>query len=191
MSRRRSLHPEEEALWKAVARTAKPMHAPVFRRKIPEAPAQIPETSIKAPSIPRISPFRLGEKPTSPPRAHATAPAALQMDAKAYGKMTRGKLAPEARIDLHGMTLAEAHPELIRFILNAHSAGLRLVLVITGKGKPGADTSHSPQRTGIIRQQVPHWLRQPPIGPAILQVTEAHLRHGGSGAYYIYLRRYR
>jgi DNA-nicking Smr family endonuclease len=45
------------------------------------------------------------------------------MDAKTHGKMTRGKLQPEARIDLHGMTLAEAHPELIRFILNAHAAG--------------------------------------------------------------------
>jgi DNA-nicking Smr family endonuclease len=191
MSRRRSLHPEEEALWKAVARTTKPMHAPIFRRKIPDAPAQIPEATVKAPSTPRIAPFRLGEKPSPAPRAHIAAPAALHMDAKAYGKMTRGKLAPEARIDLHGMTLAEAHPELIRFILNAHSAGLRLVLVITGKGKPGSDTSHSPQRSGIIRQQLPHWLRQPPLGPAILQVTEAHLRHGGSGAFYVYLRRNR
>lgn len=89
------------------------------------------------------------------------------------------------------MTLAEAHPELIRFILNAQSNGLRLVLVITGKGKPGADTGHMPQRTGVLRHQVPHWLRQPPCNAAILQVTEAHLRHGGSGAYYIYLRRTR
>jgi DNA-nicking Smr family endonuclease len=113
------------------------------------------------------------------------------MDAKAFGKMTRGKLSPEARIDLHGMTLAEAHPELIRFILSAHSNGLRLVLVITGKGKPGDDHGPIPRRTGVLRQQVPHWLRQPPLGSAILQVTEAHLRHGGSGACYIYLRRSR
>lgn len=190
MARRRSLHPEEEELWKAVARTAKPMHAPIFRRKVVDAPAEFPEPPLKTHAVPRIAPFRMGEKPASP-RPPNAAPNALQMDAKAFGKMTRGKLAPEARIDLHGMTLSEAHPELIRFILNAHSSGLRLVLVITGKGKPGADTSHVPQRTGILRQQVPHWLRQPPCGPAILQVTEAHLRHGGSGAYYIYLRRYR
>ena len=57
------------------------------------------------------------------------------MDAKAFARMSRGKLSPEARIDLHGMTLAEAHPELIGFILNAQAQGLRLVLVITGKGK--------------------------------------------------------
>jgi DNA-nicking Smr family endonuclease len=190
MSRRRSLRPEEEELWKAVARTAKPMHAPIFRRKISEAAAEPPSPAIKLPSTPRIAPFRMGEKPGTP-QPKPTAASALQMDAKAFGKMTRGKLMPEARIDLHGMTLDVAHPELIRFILNAHASGLRLVLVITGKGKPGVDSGPIPRRTGILRQQVPHWLRQNPCAPAILQVTEAHLRHGGSGAVYVYLRRSR
>jgi DNA-nicking Smr family endonuclease len=103
--------------------------------------------------------------------------------------MTRGKLQPEARIDLHGMTLAEAHPELIRFILNAHAQGLRLVLVITGKGKRRDDLGPIPNRIGALRHQVPGWLHLPPLGPSVLQVTEAHQRHGGSGAYYVYLRR--
>jgi DNA-nicking Smr family endonuclease len=108
------------------------------------------------------------------------------MDAKTHGKMTRGKLQPEARIDLHGMTLAEAHPELIRFILNAHSPGLRLVLVITGKGKRRDDTARSRSASGALRHQVP--LAAPaPLGPAVLQVSEAHLKHGGAGAYYVYL----
>jgi DNA-nicking Smr family endonuclease len=113
------------------------------------------------------------------------------MDAKAHARMTRGKLVPEARIDLHGLTLAEAHPDLIRFILNAQSAGCRLVLVITGKGKQKPDHGPIPQRIGILRHQVPLWLRQMPLGPAVLQITEAHLKHGGSGAFYVYLRRTR
>jgi DNA-nicking Smr family endonuclease len=111
------------------------------------------------------------------------------MDAKTHGKMTKGKLAPEARIDLHGLTLSEAHPELIHFVMNAHSDGLRLVLVITGKGKRGQDLGPIPQRMGVLRHQVPHWLRQPPLGAAVLQISEAHLKHGGSGAFYVYLRR--
>jgi DNA-nicking Smr family endonuclease len=138
----------------------------------------------------------LGEKTRAPERRDLapTLPellgqAPLQMDAKTHGKMTRGKLAPEARIDLHGLTLAEAHPELIRFILNAQSQGMRLVLVITGKGKRREDVGPIPQRMGALRHQVPHWLRLPPLGPAVLQVSEAHLKHGGSGAYYVYLRR--
>ncbi len=109
------------------------------------------------------------------------------MDAKTHARMVRGKLAPEARLDLHGMTLAEAHPELIRFILNAHDGGLRLVLVITGKGK----MTHEPvpRPIGALRHQVPHWLRLPPLSQVVQQVAEANLKHGGSGAIYVYLRR--
>ncbi|MBA3908608.1 MAG: DNA mismatch repair protein MutS [Rhodobacter sp.] len=194
MRRHRTLRPEEEELWRSVARTARPLHEhPIFHKPVEAAPADPPPL---AHAKPRLSPFLLGERARKPER-HALAltlpelltAAPLQMDAKTHGKMTRGKLAPEARIDLHGMTLAEAHPELIRFILNAQSAGLRLVLVITGKGKRRDDTGPIPQRVGALRHQVPQWLRQPPLGPAILQVTEAHLRHGGSGAFYVYLRR--
>lgn len=189
MARHRRLRPEEEALWNAVARTTIPMHPHVLKRKS-EEPAALPMPVPTDPPALRLQPFRLGErpKPPAPVKAPATA---LNMDAKAFGKMTKGKLSPEARIDLHGMTLAEAHPELIRFILNAHSDGLRLVLVITGKGKPGADHGPIPQRAGVLRHQVPHWLRQVPLAPLILQINQAHLRHGGSGAYYVYLKRQR
>jgi DNA-nicking Smr family endonuclease len=197
MSRRRTLRPEEIDLWQSVARSAKPLHGKphgLHRRGEPAAPPPLLAPA-PAPAEP-LAPFRLGEKSRRAP-GHSLAPgltqslatAPLQMDAKAFGKMTRGKLTPEARIDLHGMTLAEAHPELIRFILNAQSAGLRLVLVITGKGKRGEDQGPIPQRVGALRHQVPQWLRLAPLGPAVLQVSEAHLKHGGSGAYYVYLRR--
>lgn len=202
MARRRTLRPEEQEIWAAVARTATPLHPgrQMFLKEVdtplnavpvhPEAPAPHGHTH------PRLPFFHLGEKVRHAPRidtvpspAEALAAAPLQMDAKTHGKMTRGKLTPEARIDLHGMTLSEAHPELIRFILNAQSDDLRLVLVITGKGKRGEDIGPIPQRMGVLRHQVPHWLRLPPLGQAVLQVSEAHLRHGGSGAYYVYLRR--
>ncbi len=200
MARRRTLRPEEEEIWQTVARTAKPMHAHVFVRK-PEVaahtmvfhPTPMPPMAHAQPRLPM---FQLGEK-ARVQRPHDIAPslpaglagAALQMDAKTHGKMTRGKLSPEARIDLHGLTLSEAHPELIRFILNAQTAGLRLVLVITGKGKRGQDIGPIPNRMGALRHQVPQWLRLSPLGQSVLQVTEAHLKHGGSGAYYVYLRR--
>lgn len=194
MRRRRTLRPEEEELWRSVARTARPLHEHPIFQPVVEAPTPEPPPLVHA--RPRVTPFLLGEKARKPERLDLTpslpdhlAAAPLQMDAKTHGKMTRGKLAPEARIDLHGMTLAEAHPELIRFVLNAQSAGLRLVLVITGKGKRREDLGPIPQRTGALRHQVPQWLRLPPLGPAVLQVSEAHLKHGGSGAYYVYLRR--
>ncbi|WP_431297769.1 Smr/MutS family protein [Tabrizicola sp. BL-A-41-H6] len=192
MARRRTLRPEEEELWRSVARTARPLHEnPIFHKPEP-AMAAVPLAQAK----PRLNTFTLGEKARraeqhdlAPSLPSLLAAAPLQMDAKMHGKMTRGKLAPEARIDLHGMTLAEAHPELIHFILNVQSAGLRLVLVITGKGKRRDDLGPIPQRMGALRHQVPQWLRQPPLGQAVLQISEAHLKHGGSGAYYVYLRR--
>lgn len=217
MARRRSLHPEEEELWQTVARSARPMHKPgmhgpgmhgpgmhgpgmhgpgsIFLRTSPTAPEQPAMTPSPAPR-PVTPTFRIGEK-AAVIRAHDLSPslsdslqaAPVRMDAKAFARMTRGKLAPEARIDLHGLTLAEAHPELIRFILTAQGHGMRLVLVITGKGKRGPDHGPIPQRMGALRHQVPQWLRQPPVGQAVLQVAEAHLKHGGTGAYYVYLRR--
>jgi DNA-nicking Smr family endonuclease len=195
MARRRHLSPEEADLWRSVARTARPLHGNSIQN-LPAPDKPTPEPEPLHQTKPRLPRFTLGEKTRTPERRDLapTLPelvgqVPLQMDAKTHGKMTRGKLAPEARIDLHGMTLAEAHPELIRFILNAQSQGLRLVLVITGKGKRRDDTGPIPQRMGALRHQVPHWLRLQPLGPAVLQVSEAHLKHGGSGAYYVYLRR--
>lgn len=206
MSRRRTLKPEEEQLWHDVARTIRPLSEAALARLRKAKPRPVVET-VAAPVMghadpiaqpkPHFTAFRLGEKARplrsaahiAPTPAEALAQAPLQMDARKHAKMTRGKLEPEARIDLHGMTMAEAHPELIRFILNAQTAGLRLVLVITGKGKPAADHGPIPTRTGVLRHQVPHWLRMAPLGPAVLQVTESHLKHGGGGAYYVYLRR--
>jgi DNA-nicking Smr family endonuclease len=192
MTRRRRLSPEESDLWHTVARTARPLHNPHLPLPDPAtahaaAPAA-PEP--KHPAQQRIAHFHLGERaPLS--RAHDLVPplaaTPLRMDAKTHARMTRGKLAPEARLDLHGMTLAEAHPELIRFLISAQEQGLRLVLVITGKGK--AMFEPVPRPTGALRHQLPHWLRLPPLNRIVLQVTEAHLKHGGAGAFYVYLRR--
>ena len=197
MPRRRPLRPDEEDLWQAVARTATPLH-PATRKPQPN-PQAVTQPAAQAASSGKVhGQFRIGEKVTTAARHDLAVPlsdrlaaAPLRMDAKAFARMSRGKLLPDARIDLHGLTLAEAHPELIRFVLGAHGRGLRLVLVITGKGRKGRDDDPVPQRTGALKHQVPTWLHQPPLAPVVLQVAEAHMRHGGAGAYYVYLRRTR
>jgi len=160
LSRRRSLRPEEEELWQSVARTAQPLHpqkTPLHLHGSPTAPRKIfdlpPSVAQDAPVPAAPQPFRIGEKSRTvlghdllPPLSDRLAVQPVHMDAKAFARMSRGKLSPEARIDLHGLTLAEAQPELIRFILNAQSQGLRLVLVITGKGRPGDDEGPIPRR---------------------------------------------
>ena len=194
--RRRHLNPDERQLWETVAKTAKPISGrKAFLAETPPEPLRIPPKTL--PTKPRIDPFALGEKaPRSAPRldqpksmTEVLSGQPLIMDAKTHTRMTKGKLLPEARLDLHGMTLGEAHSELIAFILTARARGLRLVLVITGKGKATHDNGAIPQRIGALRHQLPHWLRLPPLAPVVQQLAEAHLRHGGSGAYYVYLRR--
>ena len=189
MARRRHLRADELDLWQAVARTARPLHGVVLPDSVMTDSIATSALQEKPPAaIPR---FQIGEK-TSLFRKDVALPGpGVVMDAKAFTRMSKGKLAPDARIDLHGMTVSEAHPELIRFILNAHSDGARLALVITGKGKPGADFGPIPQRYGVLKHQVPNWLRSPPLSGLILQISEAHLKHGGAGALYVYLRRTR
>jgi DNA-nicking Smr family endonuclease len=194
MSRRRTLRPEEQEIWHSVARTARPLHGRDYMPDPGPIAVQIETVPMAQRSLPM---FQLGQKAQitspsakiSPTFADRLAAAPLRMDAKTHGKMTRGKLAPEARIDLHGMTMDQAHPALMSFILSAHNAAMRLVLVITGKGKARADHGPIPQSMGVLRQQVPRWLHMPPLSGVVLQVTEAHATHGGGGALYVYLRR--
>ncbi len=187
----RGLDPEEKALWQRVAGTATPLNPEAFISDPPFAP------EAKSSRKPKAEPFSVAARPDTalPARdlGHGPKPAphgaAINMDRKAFQKMKRGKATPEARLDLHGMTVAAAHVALTAFILSAQARGKRLVLVITGKGRASDDAGPIPARTGVLRQQVPHWLGLPPLRSAVLQVTEAHQRHGGSGAYYVYLRR--
>ena len=195
----RGLSPEENALWRKVTETAVPMHADHPKKPHQDDSPAKPKPKPKPKTRTEISGFRLGQKAVDQPLPHdlALGPAEslgrgpVNMDRKSFDRMKRGKLSPEGRIDLHGMTLSQAHPALTSFILQSHAAGKRLVLVITGKGKRAEETGPMPVRRGILKHQVPHWLNAPPLRSAVLQITPAHQKHGGGGAYYVYLRRQR
>ncbi|MEL7252692.1 MAG: Smr/MutS family protein [Pseudomonadota bacterium] len=189
----RKLRPDEVELWQRVARTTDRL-TPTLKPK--ETMADIfPPTDAPKPKPADIPTFKIGEKANGTARSFPTAPSkpGIHMDRKAYDRLKRGKLKPQARIDLHGMTMDQAQPALTAFILSAYARDQRLVLVITGKGqrKDREDTGPIPERPGILRRNVPHWLQIPPMAQVVLQVTEAHGRHGGGGAYYVYLRRKR
>ncbi len=192
----RKLRPEELELWKRVARTTDRLHP-----KMPEIDLK-PENALMSPKsteksdVPR---FKIGQKvngKTSPQKSLPGVPnqdanSQVQMDRKAFDRLKRGKLKPQGTIDLHGMTLNQAQPALTAFIVSSFAKDRRLVLVITGKGKEKSDLGPIPERPGVLRRNVPHWLQTPPLAQMVLQVTHAHGRHGGDGAYYVYLRRRR
>lgn len=189
--RLRTLKADEVELWRKVIENAAPLH--------PERPAQPIEKALSKPKTAArpIPGFHIGEAAGRSVRAPDLAPGLsehiarqpVSMDAKRYQRMKKGRLAPEDRLDLHGLTLAQAQPVLTGFILDAVARRLRLVLVITGKGRPGSEHGPIPERRGALRHQVPHWLHSPPLKAHVLQIAEAHLKHGGQGALYVYLRR--
>ncbi len=199
---RRKLTKEELDLWKQVAQETERLHPD--RPAFPHASVQpsLPRTSKKksqpvAPEPSLLEVFEVGSKARSSTLGNSLKPAVtsalaarpVQMDDKAFRKMKRGKLKPEGKLDLHGMRIDTAHPALTRFILRAHANGKRLVLVVTGKGKDRDEPGPIPVPRGVLRHNVPQWLLLPPLSQVVLQVTPAHISHGGDGAYYVYLRR--
>ena len=189
----RGLRPDELALWQQVASTATPLDKTKVDAAVKKAGQPDPIPSFDK----DFANFAAGQ--TARPAGGASIAyasslsdkSAPKMDSKKFGKMRQGKLDPDARIDLHGMTLTQAHPALNGFVLSAHRAGKRLLLVITGKGKSTTDGGPIPSQRGILRRHVPQWLRLPPLAAIVLEITPAHIRHGGDGAYYVYLRRTR
>lgn len=108
-------------------------------------------------------------------------------------RLRRGLIEPDARIDLHGMTQQAAHRTLFSWLAAAHARRYRLVLVVTGKGNPKNDENApwmmSPH--GVLKQMVPRWLKEPELAALIAAVQPAHVKHGGDGALYVYLRKVR
>jgi DNA-nicking Smr family endonuclease len=192
MARGRRLSPGERRLWEQVAASATPLRpAPPLEDEPSPAPVEPPRATRSAPRPPARPPERDAPRTTfdlAPDLTETLGRARPQMDRRRFERLRRGRLEPEARLDLHGMTLERAHAALNAFVLAAAQRDLRLLLVITGKGRE-PDAAAWPQRRGMLRHSVPHWLGAPPLAGRILEVAPAHQRHGGGGAYYVYLRR--
>jgi DNA-nicking Smr family endonuclease len=102
-------------------------------------------------------------------------------------RLRRGKHEVEARLDLHGLTQAEAHRALASFIRGARGTGKRCVLVITGRGTAKGTNPSG----GVLKTAVPRWLNEPEFRPHLLAIATAQPQDGGSGALYVMLRRTR
>ncbi|MCB1394866.1 MAG: Smr/MutS family protein [Rhodobacter sp.] len=203
---RRRVTDDERELWHRVARTARRLapspspEADTRKGPVPDPAAPRPPGPPPPATVPTVK--RRPHPPATPPRvaldlaepvSDHLARQPVQMDRNLHTRMMRGKLEPEARIDLHGMTVAQAHHALMGFMLSAQARGLRLVLVITGKGRAkGPDhAAPMPVRAGVLKHEVPQWLRGAPLASMVLELRESHRSHGGSGAYYVYLRKRR
>ncbi|MGH6864445.1 MAG: Smr/MutS family protein, partial [Methylocella sp.] len=126
-----------------------------------------------------------GETPPSPVGRKAP-PSLAPLERRLRQKLARGRAAPDAALDLHGMRRQEAFAALREFLARAQIEGARLVLVVTGKGARAASGEATP---GILRKSVPNWLRGPEYRSIVAGFEEASRPHGGAGALYVRLRR--
>jgi DNA-nicking Smr family endonuclease len=133
-------------------------------------------------------------KPVAPKKTakkKASAPGPSGINGATQDRLRKGLVEPDAHIDLHGMTQAAAHRTLISWLRAAHRRGHRLVVVVTGKGNPKNDENApwmvSPH--GVLKQMVPRWLNEPELAALVADVRPAHVKHGGGGALYVYLRK--
>jgi DNA-nicking Smr family endonuclease len=177
--RKRSLSEEERALWESVAKDTKPL-----RKKPRATKAQANSHAAAGPAAVKLvesllKPFpsgKISQRPEPPPLA--------PLARRERAQLSRGKKQIDARLDLHGMTQTRAYRELSGFLHRAHSNGLSFVLVITGKGKIGAESER-----GVLRRQVPQWLALPEFRSLVVGFEQAHIGHGGEGALYVRIRR--
>jgi DNA-nicking Smr family endonuclease len=145
-----------------------------------EAEAQI-ESKGKSEAKRSAAPAEPKPKPQPAPywRQHLT-PAPHVIEPNRKRRLTRERDPIEARIDLHGLGQFQAEDRLKDFLVRAQDAGLRAVLVITGKGVSG---------DGVIRRRAPEWLADPALRAVVAGVGQAHPRHGGEGALYVAIKR--
>jgi DNA-nicking Smr family endonuclease len=180
--RKRGLSEEERALWESVAKHVKPLRK---RHRVAKPAAAPAEAETKAIARPAISPKHVAPVRIVPPSKPVPPPLA-PIGRRERSHLSRGRKEIDARLDLHGMTQTRAHRALFSFLQRAHHDGLTFVLIITGKGKIGAETER-----GVLRRQVPQWLGLPEFRSLVVGFEEAHIGHGGEGALYVRVRRAR
>jgi DNA-nicking Smr family endonuclease len=180
--------PPDFSLWEEIARTVKPLHKRKPKKKTP-AKAEAPPPAAK--------PASPGKPIARPPAVRHDPPPITGLDRRSERRMTRGNVDIEARIDLHGTGIERSRERLLHFLTSSRAEGLRMVLVITGKGASpfgqhtlhGADHYHAPERQGRLRRLAPEWFHEREFRAHIAGFQPAHPRHGGGGAFYVKLRR--
>lgn len=184
----RKLTRDEAALWDKVASTVVPLD-PARNRgadtKTEEEPApQVRQPAARPLRKPAAAPAMRGAEDRQP------APATLDrhgLDAGWDRRLSRGLVAPDFTLDLHGSTLDAAHSRLEHGLTLALQQSARVVLLITGRHRPSDDRSSR----GVIRRKFMDWLAAGSHASRIAAIRPAHPRHGGAGAVYIVLRRMR
>lgn len=107
----------------------------------------------------------------------------LDVDPRELRKLRRAQYAIDGRLDLHGMTAAEARAALEAFVRKRRAEGDRVLLVVHGKG------NHSPRGMGVLRGEIAAWLSQGGAARHVAAFASAPDDEGGTGAVLVLLAR--
>ncbi len=175
---RRGLTADERALWRLATADVAPLTPEGPRGPDPAPSPPQPQSAVPVMQPPAAVHPQAPARPL-PELATGQAPG---LDRRRLERLKRGQLPIDAVVDLHGMTQAAAHRRIEHMVVDSAAAGRRCLLVVTGKGAQGG---------GILRQRLKDWLNLPACRPHVLAFSEAQPEHGGSGAFYVLLRRKR
>ena len=95
-------------------------------------------------------------------------------------------------IDLHGYTLEEANKIIEKFILKAYFDKINKLIVITGKGlhSQNEKNPYVSKDLSILKYSVPEFIRNNvELMKIIYEIKDAEINDGGSGAFYIFLKK--
>ena len=105
---------------------------------------------------------------------------------------TKNKNLKTKSIDLHGYTLDEANKAIEEFIYKSYEKKVNKLIVITGKGLH-SDNDKNPyisKKLSILKHSVPEFILQNKnLMKIINEIKDAKIEDGGSGAFYIYLKK--
>jgi DNA-nicking Smr family endonuclease len=201
--RNRTMSSDEAQLWSDLTRSIEPLKrrarhidAPAQKGIRTAAPVSASARPVRDDAKPRVAaaPYRPAQSgaPGSNAKQSPSTPGTL--DRRRARRIASGQMEIEARLDLHGLRQDEAHRALRGFLSRAHNEGHRTVLVITGKGRVIEPNDHEQtyfggREPGVLKQNVPRWLRDADLARFVVSYTTASSRHGGDGALYVQLRR--
>ena len=94
--------------------------------------------------------------------------------------------------DLHGFSLEEANQQIEKLILNSYENNVSKLIIVTGKGKHSTNEKdpYVSKDLGILKNSVPEFIKNnKELMKVINEIKDANIEDGGSGAFYIFLRK--
>ena len=95
------------------------------------------------------------------------------------------------KIDLHGYTIEEANTAVEQFLQKCFDENVTKIIVITGKGlrSKNVENPYLSKDLSILKYSVPEFIESNTIlTKMIIEVTDAKIEDGGSGAFYVFLK---